>query len=54
MAAIVHPSLTNSQQLGVRPWSGRRTGLLAQFAATLRLWRRRIHAAAGTRQPHRP
>ena len=43
MAAIVHPSLTNSQQLGVRPWSGGRTGPLARFAATLRLWRRRAH-----------
>ena len=26
MAAIAHPSLTNSQQLGVRPWSGGRKG----------------------------
>ncbi len=43
MAAIVHPSLTNSQQLSVRPWSGGRTGPLARLAATVRLWRRRVH-----------
>ena len=43
MAAITHPSLTNSQQLGVRPWLGGRKGPLARFAATLRLWRRRVH-----------
>ena len=43
MAAITHPSLTNSQQLGVRPWFGGRKGPLARFAATLRLWRRRAH-----------
>jgi uncharacterized protein YjiS (DUF1127 family) len=42
MAVIAHPSLTNSQPLGVRPWSGGRKGLLARFAATLRLWRQRI------------
>ena len=28
MAVIAHPSLTNSQPLGVRPWSGGRKGLL--------------------------
>ena len=42
MAMIAHPSLTNSQPLGVWPWSGGRKGLLARFAATLRLWRQRI------------
>ena len=41
MAAITHTSLTNSQPLGVRPWSGGRKGPLARLAATLRLWRRR-------------
>ena len=43
MSAIAHPSLTNSQQLGVLPWLGGRKGPLARFAATLRLWRRRVH-----------
>jgi uncharacterized protein YjiS (DUF1127 family) len=43
MAVIAHPSLTNSQQLGVRPWFGGRKGPLARLAATLRLWRRRVH-----------
>jgi uncharacterized protein YjiS (DUF1127 family) len=43
MAAITHPSLTNSQQLSVRPWLGGRQGPLARFAAMLRLWRRRVH-----------
>ena len=42
MAAITHPSLTNSQPLGVRPWFGGRKGPLARLAATLRLWRRRV------------
>jgi uncharacterized protein YjiS (DUF1127 family) len=35
MAAITHPSLTNSQPLAVRPLVGR-------FGSTLRLWRQRI------------
>jgi uncharacterized protein YjiS (DUF1127 family) len=35
MAAITHPSLTNSQPLAVRPLVGR-------CAALLRLWRRRM------------
>ena len=43
MAAITHPSLTNSQRLGERPWLGGRTGPLARFAVTVRLWRRRVH-----------
>jgi len=43
MAAIAHSSLTNSQQLGVRPWLAGRKGLLARFAATLQLWHRRVH-----------
>ena len=42
MAAIVHPSLTNSQQLGVRPWAGGRRHGLARLAETLSLWRRRM------------
>jgi uncharacterized protein YjiS (DUF1127 family) len=35
MAAITHPSLTNSRPLAARPW-------FRGLAATLRLWRRRI------------
>jgi uncharacterized protein YjiS (DUF1127 family) len=42
MAASVHPFLTNSQPLSVRPWLGGRSRPLARFAAALRLWRRRI------------
>jgi uncharacterized protein YjiS (DUF1127 family) len=42
MAAIVHPFLTNSQPLGVRPWLRGRSRPLARLAATLGLWRRRV------------
>jgi uncharacterized protein YjiS (DUF1127 family) len=42
MAVIAHPSLTNSQPLGVRPWTGGRRHRLARLAETLSLWRRRV------------
>jgi uncharacterized protein YjiS (DUF1127 family) len=41
MGATIHPYVTNSQPLGVRPWVGKRPHLLARIAATLRVWRQR-------------
>ena len=41
---FAHPSLTNSQLLGVPAVARRAHGTARRgFAATLRLWRRRIH-----------
>jgi uncharacterized protein YjiS (DUF1127 family) len=42
MSATSHPFLTNSQVIGVHPATDGRQHPLAWFAATLRLWRRRI------------
>jgi uncharacterized protein YjiS (DUF1127 family) len=42
MSATSHSFLTNSQVIGVHPAAGGRPHSLAWFAATLRLWRRRI------------
>ena len=54
MAVIAHPSLTNSQPLGVRPWTSVRRHGLARLAETLSLWRRRIRERRALAQmaPH--